>query len=175
MKNWCLFVVLFLFIGCNDEEKEQEFKRINIEKYYPYIYEKYSVDSIDSSTVELLKVQICLINSIAQLNENPLFIYSPDVLKEELSKCDFDKHSLIITPPSITLNEVTDLKCNFYYNNYSGAYRCSQTLFVKSTGSSVEEDIEYIYLVINAFAVRKIPDESELTFIQGVVSHSPSN
>jgi len=101
-----------------------------------------------------------------------LFIYSPDVLKEELSKCDFDKYSLIITP-SITLNEVTDLKCYFFYNNYSGAYTCSQTLFVKPT--DIEEKKEYIYLIINAFAVRKIPDESELTFIQGMISHSPSN
>ena len=173
MKNWYLFIVLFIFIGCNDEEKEQELKEVSIKKHYPYVCEKHSVDSIDSSVVELFKTQICLINSITQLNENPLFIYSPDILKEELSKCDFDKYTLIITPPSFTLNEVTDIKCNFYYNNHSGIYECYRTVFLKSAESSM--DIEYIYFVINAFAVGKIPDESKLTFTQGSTVHSPSN
>ena len=107
MKKWYLFAVLVIFIGCNDEENKQEFREISIEKSYPYIYEKHSTDDVEVNIFELFNQKIFLINSITELNKNSLFIYSPNILKEELSKCDFDKYSLVITSSS-AIHEIVD-------------------------------------------------------------------
>jgi len=164
MKKWYLFAVLVIFIGCNDEENEQEFREISIEKSYPYIYEKHSMNDVEANVFELFNQKIFLINSITELNKNPLFIYSPNILKEELSKCDFDKYSLVITSSS-AIHEIVYLKYNFYYNNFYSEYEYNQTYYSKS----LEEPIENIYLLINAFSVRKIPTDSKLVFTKASI------
>ncbi|MDR0537639.1 MAG: hypothetical protein LBH04_06315 [Tannerellaceae bacterium] len=159
MKNWYLIIVIFLFISCNSNEKEEDSKEINIEHSYPYLYEKHSIDDIDVNKLELFNKKIYLINSIAQLNEIPLFVYSSGALMEELSKCDFNKYTLIITSSS-TLNEVVELKYNFYYNHVYSEYVYYQTCYSKP----LEQPAKNIYFIMNAFSVKKIPELSKALF-----------
>lgn len=164
MKKWYLFVIIFMFVGCNHDEIEKVYEEITIEKTYPYFYEKKLLHETDSDTLGIFKQKIYLINSIAQLNENSLFTYSSDDLKDELSKCDFEKYTLVITS-SIFLHEIVELKYNFGYNKYQSEFQCNQTFYSKP----LEEPIESFYFIINAFLINKIPDNSNVILTTALI------
>ncbi len=159
MKHWYFLLFILLITGCNKDEKELEYSEIKIEKNYPYSCEKKPINDIDKDTLELFSRNFFLINSDVQLNENPLFKHFSEELKDALKKCNFEKQTLIIIASSF-INEVTGLKSNLGYNNYSSEYICTQTVYCKNIGKPVES----VYLIISAFSVNKIPNDSKLVF-----------
>ncbi len=46
MKQYYLFIFIIFFMGCKEEQKEQEYQVINIEESYPYLKEKHSTINI---------------------------------------------------------------------------------------------------------------------------------
>lgn len=166
MKNWYLLILVFSLFSCsNNENNEPEYKTIGIEKSYPYLYEKYSIDSVDRNTVDLFKQKIHLANSLNQLKESQLFNYCPDILKEEFVKCDFENYTLILTSSS-TLNEIVDLKYTFSLKIYSSEYQYFQTSYSRP----LVKPVEYIYFVLNAFVVKKIPDDAKIIFLKSLTT-----
>lgn len=151
-------------MSCNDVREEEEYKIVNIEKNYPYLNEKHSTSNISPYIQDLFKQKSFLINSLTQLNDNPLFNYCPEVLKEELIKCDFDQFSLIISASS-TLNEVVELEGTLLFNNYNLDYEYNQTFYSKP----LIEPIENIYFILNAFSIKKIPDNSSISFSKSML------
>lgn len=164
MKQYYLFIFIIFFMGCKEEQKEQEYQVINIEKSYPYSTENHSTTNIAPHILDLFKQKVYLINSLTQLNNNPLFNYCPETLKEELIKCDFNQYSLIIASSS-TLNEVVDLKGTMLFNNYNLDYEYNQAFYSKP----LVEPISNIYFVLNAFSVKKIPDTSKISFSKSML------
>jgi len=159
MKNLYLLLFVFLFAMCSDDnEIEKEYNEIKIEKHYPYLNEKKALDDIDSETAELFDQKAYAIHSIEQLNEDPLFNYSPDVLKEELVKCDFEKYTIIMSS-FLSINEIIDLESTFSYNITKSEYSYLRAMHCKHY---VETD-EVAYLVLNAFLIKKIPVDSRIS------------
>lgn len=153
-----------LVIGCSKGDSP-EYSVVNIEAVYPFSLEKYAISALKEDSIGLFKQQLLLINSIDQLKRSVLFLHCPDGLKENLSKCDFGKYSLIMTS-STCLNEVTSLKFGFLRSNLnSNEYHCNLYL----NAEDLIEPVEYIYLTINIFSVYKIPDDSKILFSQSVL------
>ena len=130
MRYWYLLSFVLLIAGCDGGEREQEYNKIKIEKTYPYLCKKISVNDIDEGMVELFKNKILPIDSEIQLYENSLFDLFSEELKEELSQCNFNKYTLIVASSSV-LYEVTDLEFSFWYNTYFSEYTYNQTVYSK--------------------------------------------
>lgn len=163
MKQWYLWFFIFFFIGCDNNEIEQDYQAINIEKNYPYLYERHLVKDVDAKTFELFNQKIFLINSIAQLDENPLLNRCADIHKEEFSKCNFDKYTLIMASSS-TLNEVIGMDCRLRYNTIFSCFEYDQTLYSKP----LVEPIENILFILNVILVKKIPGNSTVSFTKNI-------
>lgn len=153
-----LLLLIFAITGC-DDENESDFKEVRIEKYFPYYYERESIDNTDNIKTELFHHKILLINSLNQLNDNPLFEYCSESFKENLVGCDFDRYTLILTT-TITFDPVFELECGFRYYKSLSEYECNKILYIKNTPTFPPENI---YFVANAFLVKKIPDNSNLS------------
>ena len=164
MRYWNLLLFVLLITGCDGAEREQEYNKIKIEKTYPYLCKKISINDIDEGMVELFKNRIFPIDSDIQLYENSLFDLFSEELKEELGQCDFNKYTLIVASSSV-LNEVTDLEFSFWYNTYFSEYTYNQTVYSKP----LVDPIEAIYLTINLFATNKIPDNSKLIYNRATI------
>lgn len=160
--RYLLLMFIFAITGCNDEN-ESDFQEIQIEKYFPYYYETESINNTDNKKTELFHHKILLINSLNQLNENPLFDYCSESFKENLVGCDFDRYALILTT-TITFNPVFELECDFRYYKSLSEYECNKILYIKNTSTFPPENI---YFVANAFLVKKIPDNSNLSLTIG--------
>lgn len=159
MKKWHILIIAVFLTACNKNEAEQEYTPIKIEKQYPYVYETYSIKDLDPNIYELFTPTICLINSIDTLLKNPLYIYSPQSLKEDIIKCDFNNNTLVLTSCS-NLQEVDKLEYQLYYNNYYLEYEYILKLYSKSW----KEDIESIHFILTAFTIKKIPEDTQISF-----------
>lgn len=159
MKKWYILIIAVFLSACNKDETEQEYTKINIEKQYPYVYETYSIKDIDSIVYKLFTPTICLINSIDTLLKNPLYAYSPKSLKEELIKCDFNNNTLVLTSCS-NLQEVDKIEHQLHYNNYFLEYEYTLKLYSKSW----KENIENIHFILTAFTIKKIPEDTQISF-----------
>lgn len=153
-----------MFVGCNHDEKETIYKEIGIEKTYPYLLEKKSIENANADTFDLFDHKIHLVNSIGQLKNDRLFTYATGYLQEELSKCNFDKYTLVITSSS-SLYEISDIEYNFSYDKYNSEYRYYQMIHSKQS----EDTARNLYYVINAFLIMKIPDNSRTIFIRSLL------
>jgi len=166
MKKWYLIILLVgisLFSACNDNGDEPEFTMIKIEKFFPCFYERMDINNPDIDVFELFNRKIFAINSNEQLANCPLFIHAPDGLQKEFSSCDFEKYTLVLAASS-HINEIVDVKYSFSNRISFPEYKYTQTLYCRY----VDKPIENIYLILNGFLVKKIPENSELQFWSGI-------
>lgn len=159
MGKWYILIIAMFLSACTKNDTEQEYTIINIEKQYPYVYETYSIKDVDSKMYELFTPTIYLINSIDTLLNNPLYIYSPKSLKEELIKCDFNNNTLVFTS-CINLQEVDKIEHQLHYNNYYLEYEYIQKLYSKSW----KDNIENIHFILTSFSIKKIPEDTQISF-----------
>lgn len=159
MKHCFFLIFIILFSACEKNDEKQKYSVINIKENYPYVYEKHIIGDIPPTISELFSPTIYLINSIEALQENPLFNYCPNVLKEQLVNCNFEYNTLILTSCA-NLQEVTKLEYQLYFDNYFSEYEYIQTFY----SNSLEEEVECVYLIITSFTIQKIPEDTEVSF-----------
>lgn len=167
MKNWYLILMLFSFIcafySCDNEIELAE-KLVTIEKTYPFYLETRNLDNMDRDSIELFNQKIVTVNSIEQLENYRLLNFYPETTRESLISCDFEKYTLILTS-SLYINEITDLEYKLVIETSSSKYIYYQTLHCQYE----EEPYENIYLIVNAFLIKKISENTSFDFAQSVI------
>lgn len=160
MKKLILFLFITVITGCNDNEKEPEYYDIKIEEHYSFFHETKVSDELDEDTLNLFNNKVYSINSIEELNKNPLFQYCSAELKDSLRECNFEKYTLCITG-SYTQYEFIDLKSiSFGYNNFFSEYVYNQILLCKAPIGALDNT----YLIIDIFSTKKIPNTATFSF-----------
>lgn len=166
MKNWYLLLVfIFLITACSDDDKVQELREIKIEKYYSYFYGVQALDEVDDDVLESFDNNVSPINSVSELNANPLYNQCPDDIKEELNKTDFEKYTIVMIG-SFSVYKVTEVKYRFGYSTENSEYRAYLTYYYEGE----EDSSKNIYLNLSAFLVKKITDNSRFSLVQSISS-----
>lgn len=148
--------------GCDKETPLSN--KVKIEWEYPYYVSKESFDEMDVDKVELFSDNMFLINSVDQLDENPVLVYfSPDV-QDQIKSCDFEQYSLIMCS-SFFLNEISKFDHTLYKTDSDYVYY--QTI---STNVQIEEPINSFVFLAVAFCVKKIKGDSKFRYSANVVS-----
>lgn len=167
MRNWYLLLVfIFLITACSDDEnKTQEFREIKIEKYYSYFYGVQALDEVDDDVLESFYNNVFPINSLTELNTNPLYSQCPDAIKEELNKTNFEKYTVIMIG-TFSVYKVKEVKYRFGYSTENSEYRAYLTYYYEGE----EDSSKNIYLNLSAFLVKKITDNSRFCLVQSISS-----